>query len=188
MPPSPTSGRKRAASDAADDDDGGSKKRPSSSSSSSKSKSNKRSSRSSSSKNTNKNSRKKDAPPSTSRSLSSLGFSSEKKAKFQKGMKILLDDSIYDRASDIPEAAKGKYFVYELTKLDDATYCTIEYKDQLIEEGGDRFQVFKEGEETQVCVCSCFVVCFLFFFFTNNTLLSSFRVHAIQTGRLEGRP
>jgi hypothetical protein len=175
MPPSPRSGRKRASSDAANDDDGGSKKRPSSSSSS-KSKSSKRSSSisSNSSKNTNKNSRKKDAPTSTSRSLSSLGFSSEKKAKFQKGMKILLDDSIYDRRSDIPEAAKGKYFVYELTKLDGATLCTIEYKDQLIEEGGDRFQVFKEGEETQVCVCSCFVVCFLFFSFANNTLLSSF--------------
>jgi len=99
---------------------------------------------------TQKNSTPKKKKSKTTVPLSSLGFSSSKHPEFQKGMKILLDDEIYD--DEPPNKVKGKYFVYQISKMNaDGKTVTIEYKDQVIDKHGDRFQVFKESEEKQVC-------------------------------------
>jgi hypothetical protein len=84
------------------------------------------------------------------RPLSTLGFSSTKRPKYQLGTKLLLDDTIYqDKA---PAEVKGHFFVYEIVKLcDSGRSVTIQYKNLVIKNGGDHFRVYKEGEDTQVC-------------------------------------
>jgi hypothetical protein len=101
------------------------------------------------------------AKSSVSQKLSGLGFSSMKRLQYQIGTKILLDDSIYDAA--VPAAVKGKLFVYEISTIDpNGKTVTIQFKDQVIAKGGDRFQAYKEGDETQVSFPFVVAACFAF--------------------------
>jgi hypothetical protein len=81
--------------------------------------------------------------------LQSHGFSSQKRPQFNKGTKILLDDTIYDDGP--PEEVAGYLFVYEISDFcEDGKYVIVEYKNQIIRPGGNKFRVHTEGDETQV--------------------------------------
>ncbi len=63
----------------------------------------------------------------------------------------MLDDSIYD--DKVPTEVKGKLFVYEISSIDaNGKEVTIQYKNLVISNGGDRFRQYEEGEDPQVCV------------------------------------
>lgn len=82
-------------------------------------------------------------------SLSSLGFSATKRPKYQNGTKILLDDTIYNGKA--PEEVRGYLFVYEIVDVSaDDKMVTVEYKNQVIRQGGDRFRVYTDSEDPQV--------------------------------------
>lgn len=81
--------------------------------------------------------------------LQSHGFSSQKRPQFNKGTKILLDDSIYDDGA--PEEVAGYMFVYEVSEIcEDGKSAIVEYKNQVIRPLGNKFRVYKEGDDTQV--------------------------------------
>jgi hypothetical protein len=87
--------------------------------------------------------------------LSSLGFSSTKRPEYQVGTKMLLDDTIYN--DKVPPSVKGHFFVYEISSIDaNGKTVTIEYKNQVITNGGDRFRVPLEalqgGMEEEVTI------------------------------------
>jgi hypothetical protein len=92
--------------------------------------------------------------------LSTHGFSTTKKPRFDKGTKICLDDSIYD--SEVPESVRGHLFVYEVCEVhDNGKTVEVVFKEQVIEAAGDRFKVYKEGDDKQVrlivaIVANCF--------------------------------
>ena len=92
------------------------------------------------------------------RPLSDLGFSSTKRPKYQIGTKMLLDDSIYDK--EAPAEVKGHYFVYEISSIcESGRTVTIQYKNQVVRNGGNMFRVYKEGEDSQVCFLFVRFVC-----------------------------
>jgi hypothetical protein len=101
--------------------------------------------------------------------LSTLGFSSSKRQKYQIGAKMLLGDNIYDGV--VPLEVQNHMFVYEITQIDDsAKTVTVEYKNQVIRKGGDKFRVYKDSDEKQVgdyvlIVCLRFISNFLTLFF-----------------------
>jgi hypothetical protein len=72
-----------------------------------------------------------------------------KTSKYSVGMKLLLDDSIYGRPSDIPEEVAGHLFEYQVVCLDDSQMCTVKYNDLVIKPGGDKFRSFEESDEVQ---------------------------------------
>jgi hypothetical protein len=83
------------------------------------------------------------------KSLTNHGFSASKRPQYQVGTKILLDDSIYD--DKVPAEVKGKLFVYEISSIDaNGKQVTIQYKNLVISNGGDRFRQYEEGEDPQV--------------------------------------
>jgi hypothetical protein len=98
--------------------------------------------------------------------LSSLGFSVAKRSKYCVGTKILLDDSIYDDA--VPQNVKDHLFVYEITSIDDnGKEVTIQYKNQVIKDGGNRFRTYTEGDDPQVSVdFRRFIIVFEYHFLT----------------------
>ena len=120
------------------------------------------------------------AKSSVSQKLSGLGFSATKRPQYQIGTKILLDDSIYNEA--VPAAVKGKLFVYEISAIDpNGKTVTIQFKDQVIAKGGDRFQAYKEGDETQVSFpCCCFFICTQHHGLTHPLFVSKFMNLPIQ--------
>ena len=92
------------------------------------------------------------------RPLSDLGFSSTKRPKYQIGTKMLLDDSIYDK--EAPAEVKGHYFVYKISSIcESGRTVTIQYKNQVVRNGGNMFRVYKEGEDSQVCFLFVRFVC-----------------------------
>lgn len=70
-------------------------------------------------------------------------------------MKVLLDKTIY--GNKCPDALVNKLFTYELVSVQSDTTCTIEFRDQIIIDGGNNFIPFTDGE-TQVCVTTFFIV------------------------------
>ena len=81
--------------------------------------------------------------------LSTHGFSSTARPRYNKGPKICLNDSIFKSA--IPAEVKGHLFVYEICEVhENGKTISVMFKDQVIAPDGDRFRVYKEGEETQV--------------------------------------
>jgi hypothetical protein len=92
------------------------------------------------------------------KSLSTLGFSSSKRPKYQVGTKILLDDTIY--TSKVPDDVKGHLFVYEITDVsDDGKSVTVTYKNQVIRPYGDQFRVYEDSDSAQVRSYVFFVIC-----------------------------
>jgi hypothetical protein len=86
-------------------------------------------------------------PPA--KKLSSLGFSSTKRQTYQPGTKILLTDGIYD--DDVPEKVRGHLFLYEIVEWsENGKMAKIEYKNQVIRSGGDRFRTYKDSDDVQV--------------------------------------
>jgi hypothetical protein len=80
--------------------------------------------------------------------LSSLGFSSSKRPAVQVGVKLLLDDSIYH--GNCPPEVKKHLFVYEVVQLhENGKTAQVKYVDQVVKEGGNRFTVYKEGDDVQ---------------------------------------
>jgi hypothetical protein len=103
---------------------------------------------------------KSPAKKPAAKKLSSLGFSSTKRQTYQPGTKILLTDGIYD--DDVPEKVKGHLFLYEIVEWsENGKMAKIEYKNQVIRAGGDRFRTYKDSEEVQVSFC--FFDCLLCF-------------------------
>jgi hypothetical protein len=95
------------------------------------------------------------------KSLSTLGFSSSKRPKFQVGTKILLDDTIYN--SKVPDEVKGHLFVYEITDVCyDGKSVTVTYKNQVIRPDGDQFRVYEDSDSSQVrsLIC-CYLCCYI---------------------------
>jgi hypothetical protein len=75
-------------------------------------------------------------PPCTKQS--SRGFLSSKRPQYQVGTKLLLDTGIYD--DDVPEKAINHMFVYKIVELyPNGMTVKIEYKNQVILEGGNKF-------------------------------------------------
>jgi hypothetical protein len=86
-------------------------------------------------------------PPSTKQS--SLGFLSSKRPQYQVGTKLLLDTGMYN--NDVPEKVINHMFVYKIVELyPNGKTVIIEYKNQVILEGGNKFRQYKDSEETQV--------------------------------------
>ena len=99
--------------------------------------------------------------PTVTKPLSTLGFSSSKRPKYQIGTKILLDESIYD--DNVPDKVKDHLFVYEITKVDEnGKQVQIQYKNLVIRDGGSRFWNYKDSQEPQV---NRFVYFFSFYLF-----------------------
>jgi hypothetical protein len=93
--------------------------------------------------------------------LSSLGFSSSKRAAIQIGTKVLLDDRIYV-GGKCPAEVKNHWFVYEVVELNEnGRSWKVLFKEQVVREGGDKYRVYKEGEKPQV---RTFWICFVPFF------------------------
>lgn len=71
---------------------------------------------------------------------------------------MLLDDRIYHGKE--PEEVRGHHFVYEIVEVNDnGKDVELQYKNMVIKEGGSRFRVYKETDESQVssflsCTCS----------------------------------
>jgi hypothetical protein len=85
--------------------------------------------------------------PSTKQS--SLGFSSSKHPQYQVGTKLLLDTGVYN--DDVPEKVINHMFVCKIVELNqNGTTVKIEYKNQVILEGGNKFCQYKDSKETQV--------------------------------------
>jgi hypothetical protein len=81
--------------------------------------------------------------------LSALGFSATKRQQFNVGTKLLLGTGIYD--TPVPAQVKGHMFVYEIVEfLDNGKGVRVQYKDQVIKEGGDTFRVYKDSDDAQV--------------------------------------
>jgi hypothetical protein len=84
-------------------------------------------------------------PPSTK--PSSLAFLSSKRPQYQVGTKLLLDTGIYN--DDVPEKVIDHMFVYKKVELyPNGTTVKIEYKNQVILEGGNKFRQYKDSKET----------------------------------------
>jgi hypothetical protein len=103
---------------------------------------------------------KKSVPPlkkaGTTKSLSSLGFSSSKRPSVQIGTKILLNDSIY--GGKCPEGVRKHMFVYEVVELHpNGRTVKVQYNNQVVRQGGDKYRVYKEGDDVQV---RCFRISF----------------------------
>lgn len=116
--------------------------------------------------------------------LLSLGFSSSKRPAVQIGVKLLLDDSIYH--GNCPPEVKKHLFVYEVVQLhENGKTAQVKYLDQVVKEGGNRFTVYKEGDDVQASygLRSWFFVLLLFltFLFFFSFLLSLITVHESQT-------
>jgi hypothetical protein len=96
---------------------------------------------------------KKSLPPSkkvATKSLSTLGFSSLKRPLVPIGTKVLLEDSIYPRGQRLP-GVKEHMFVYEVVQWNqNSTIAKVQDINQVIRQGGDKYQVYKEGNDVQV--------------------------------------
>ena len=92
------------------------------------------------------------------KSLQTHGFSKSKKPQYQVGLKLLLDDGIYD--SKVPDEVKGHFFLYQVSQIyDDKKTIQIEYKNQVIRPKGNAFRVYRDSDDTQVCrICPCIVL------------------------------
>ena len=83
------------------------------------------------------------------KSLQTHGFSKSKKPQYQVGLKLLLDDGIYD--SKVPDEVKGHFFLYQVSQIyDDKKTIQIEYKNQVIRPKGNAFRVYRDSDDTQV--------------------------------------
>jgi hypothetical protein len=95
---------------------------------------------------------KKSVPSSkkaATKPLSSLGFSSSKHPAVQIGTKVLLDDSIYH--GKCPHEVQEHLFVYEVVGVhENGKFVKVQYNNQVVCNGGDKYRVYKEGDEVQV--------------------------------------
>jgi hypothetical protein len=74
--------------------------------------------------------------------LSSLGFLSTRHQSYQTGTKILLTNGIYDE-DEVLEKVKGHLCLYEIVEWsENGKMAKIEYKNQVIRAGGDRFRTY----------------------------------------------
>jgi hypothetical protein len=111
---------------------------------------------------------KKTLPPSkkaVTKSLSSLGFSSSKRPAVPIGTKVLLNDSIYLRGQ-CPPGVKEHMFVYEVVQWNqNSTIAKVQYINQVICQGGDKYRVYKEGDDVQARIdrLCCFILNFFYF-------------------------
>lgn len=86
---------------------------------------------------------------SITKELTKHGFSKSKKPKYSVGIKLLLNDSIYE--SRVPDEVKGHHFLYEISEVhENGKTVTLRYLDQVIAADGNKFRVYKDSEETQV--------------------------------------
>jgi hypothetical protein len=94
---------------------------------------------------------------------SSLGFLSSKRLQYQVGTKLLLDTGIYN--DDVPDKVIDHMFVYKIAKLNqNGTKVKIEYKNQVILEGGKKLCQYKDSEETQVSLVLLGFACIIILF------------------------
>jgi hypothetical protein len=107
--------------------------------------------------NKNKGAKKTPTKKTAGKQQTSLGFASSKRPEYKLGTKILLDTSIYTDA--IPEKVVDHLFVYEIVELvsEDGKTIKLEYKNQVIHNGGNKFRQYKDSEESQVS--SALVIC-----------------------------
>jgi hypothetical protein len=85
--------------------------------------------------------------------LSTLGFSLSKRPAVQIGTKLLLDDTIY--GGKCPREVIDHLFVYEVVSMhENGKTVKVKYNNQVIGEGGDKYRVYKEGDDIQVRVGS----------------------------------
>ena len=84
----------------------------------------------------------------------SLGF--ERVRKDPVGMKFLLDDSVYEKKSEIPNGVVGMLFEYQVTKVEAGGMVRAKFNNLVIERNGDRYRTFREheGEETMSLLLS----------------------------------
>jgi RNase P/RNase MRP subunit p29 len=81
--------------------------------------------------------------------LSALGFSATKRQQFSVDTKLLLGTDMYD--TPVPAQVKDYMFVYKIVEfLDDGKHVHIQYKGQVVKEGGNTFCVYKDSKEAQV--------------------------------------
>jgi hypothetical protein len=96
---------------------------------------------------------KKTLPPSkkaATKSLSSLGFSSSKRPAIPIGTKVLLDNSIYPHGQ-CPPGVEEHMFVFEVAQWNqNSPIAKVQYINQVIRQGDDKYQVYKEGDDVQV--------------------------------------
>jgi hypothetical protein len=84
--------------------------------------------------------------------LSTLGFSSSKRQQFSIGTKLCLDDSIY-KNTPTPDEVKNHVFVYEITEVsENGKSFIVEYKNQVMLQGGEKFRTYKDSEDPQVSI------------------------------------
>ena len=102
------------------------------------------------------NSKLRPPPKFLTQGLTSFCTTTRKNNEWNIGMKVLLDKTI--NGNKCPDDLVNKLFTYELMSVQSETTCTLEFKDQLIVDGGDRFVPFTDGE-TQVRTYT--VLCFL---------------------------
>ena len=87
---------------------------------------------------------------SNTKSQSTLSFATTKHPLYQLGTKILLDDCIYE--TEVPLEVKGHLFVYEVVAFsENGKTVKVEYKNQVIHSGGDKFRVYKDSDDSTVC-------------------------------------
>ena len=87
---------------------------------------------------------------SSTKSQSTLSFATTKRPLYQLGTKILLDDRIYE--TEVPLEVKGHLFVYEVVAFsENGKTVKVEYKNQVIRAGGDKFRVYKDSDDSSVC-------------------------------------
>jgi hypothetical protein len=86
------------------------------------------------------------------KSLLSLGFSKLKGPAIPIGTKVLLNHSIYPRGQ-CPPGVKEHMFVYKVVQWNqNSMIAKVQYINQVICQGGDKYQVYKEGNDVQVYV------------------------------------
>jgi hypothetical protein len=108
----------------------------------------------------NKGAKKAPTKKTVAKQLSSHGFLSPKRPEYKLRTKLLLDTSIYN--DEIPEKVVDHMFVYEIVELvsKDGKTIKIQYQNQVIRDGGNKFRKYKDLEESQVS--SAFVICLFF--------------------------